>query len=111
MSRDRETAGTAAVHTCDARGTRSRSAGLTVQLGRNARIARGDLVGAAGAGKPEPGEERGLVVGVLHHRAEILPRLVSAFDDVRSGRAQPTTEDGKSTYRVGEISFLLRAAP
>jgi len=42
---------------------------------------------------------------------EILPRLVSAFGDVRSGRAQPTTEDGKNTYRVGELSFVLRAAP
>jgi glyoxylase-like metal-dependent hydrolase (beta-lactamase superfamily II) len=41
----------------------------------------------------------------------ILPRLVSAFDDVRSGRARPTREGGKNTYRVGEISFVLRAAP
>lgn len=41
----------------------------------------------------------------------ILPRLVSAFDDVRSGRAQPAREGGKNTYRVGEISFVLRAAP
>ena len=42
---------------------------------------------------------------------QILPRLVSAFSDIRSGRARPTTEDRKSTYRVGEISFVLRAAP
>ena len=42
---------------------------------------------------------------------EILPRLASAFGDVRSGRAQPTTKDGKNTYRVGELSFVLRAAP
>jgi glyoxylase-like metal-dependent hydrolase (beta-lactamase superfamily II) len=42
---------------------------------------------------------------------QILPRLASAFDDVRSGRVQPTREPGKDTYRVGEISFVLRAAP
>jgi glyoxylase-like metal-dependent hydrolase (beta-lactamase superfamily II) len=42
---------------------------------------------------------------------QILPRLAGAFRDVRSGRARPTTEDGKSTYRVGELSFVLRAAP
>jgi glyoxylase-like metal-dependent hydrolase (beta-lactamase superfamily II) len=42
---------------------------------------------------------------------QILPRLASAFDEVRSGRAPPTTEEGKNTYRVGEISFVLRAAP
>ena len=42
---------------------------------------------------------------------QILPRLASAFSDIRSGRAQPTRKDGKSTYRVGEISFVLRAAP
>jgi len=41
----------------------------------------------------------------------VLPRLVSAFGDVRSGRVQPTKEEGKNAYRVGEISFLLRAAP
>lgn len=41
----------------------------------------------------------------------ILPRLVSAFDDVRSGRVPPTREAGKNTYRVGEISFVLRPAP
>jgi glyoxylase-like metal-dependent hydrolase (beta-lactamase superfamily II) len=42
---------------------------------------------------------------------QILPRLVSAFSDVRSGRAQPTRDGSKSTYQVGEISFVLRAAP
>jgi glyoxylase-like metal-dependent hydrolase (beta-lactamase superfamily II) len=42
---------------------------------------------------------------------QILPRLVSAFSDIRSGRAEPTREDAKSTYRVGEISFVLRALP
>ena len=41
----------------------------------------------------------------------ILPRLVSAFDDVRSGRVHPTRKAGKDRYRVGEISFVLRAAP
>ena len=41
----------------------------------------------------------------------ILPRLVRVFDDVRSARVQPTREAGKNTYRVGEISFVLRAAP
>ena len=41
----------------------------------------------------------------------ILPRLVSAFDEVRSGRARPTRDGGKNTYHVGEISFVLRAAP
>ena len=41
----------------------------------------------------------------------ILPHLVSAFDDIRSGRAQPTREGGKNTYHVGEISFVLRATP
>jgi glyoxylase-like metal-dependent hydrolase (beta-lactamase superfamily II) len=40
---------------------------------------------------------------------QILPRLVSAFDDVRSGRVQPTREQSKNTYSVGEISFVLRA--
>jgi glyoxylase-like metal-dependent hydrolase (beta-lactamase superfamily II) len=42
---------------------------------------------------------------------QILPRLASAFGDVRSGRVQPTTEGDKNTYRVGELSFVLRAAP
>jgi hypothetical protein len=42
---------------------------------------------------------------------QILPKLASAFDDIRSGRAQPMNENGKSTYRVGELSFVLRAAP
>ncbi|HEX7839643.1 MAG TPA: hypothetical protein VF469_19340 [Kofleriaceae bacterium] len=42
---------------------------------------------------------------------QILPRLVSAFDDVRSGRVQPTRDESKNTYSVGEISFVLRAAP
>jgi glyoxylase-like metal-dependent hydrolase (beta-lactamase superfamily II) len=42
---------------------------------------------------------------------QVLPRLASAFDDVRSGRARPTREEGKNTYRVGEISFVLPAAP
>jgi len=42
---------------------------------------------------------------------QILPRLARAFDDVRSGRARPTREAGKDTYRVGELSFVLRAAP
>jgi glyoxylase-like metal-dependent hydrolase (beta-lactamase superfamily II) len=42
---------------------------------------------------------------------QILPRLVAAFGDVRSGRVQPTRGGGKTTYRVGEISFVMRAAP
>jgi glyoxylase-like metal-dependent hydrolase (beta-lactamase superfamily II) len=42
---------------------------------------------------------------------QILPRLARAFDEVRSGRARPETEGGTATYRVGELSFVLRAAP
>ena len=41
----------------------------------------------------------------------ILPALASAFGEVRSGRARPAVKDGKSTYQVGELSFVLRAAP
>ena len=55
------------------------------------------------------GEGLGLMIKNCDGRP--LPRLVSAFDEVRSGRARPTSEGGKSTYRVGEISFVLRAAP
>jgi glyoxylase-like metal-dependent hydrolase (beta-lactamase superfamily II) len=40
---------------------------------------------------------------------QILLRLVSAFGEVRSGRVQPTTEGGRNVYRVGEISFVMRA--
>jgi hypothetical protein len=40
----------------------------------------------------------------------VLPRLLSAFEEVRSGKvnASPAAE-GKVLYKVGEISFLMRA--
>jgi glyoxylase-like metal-dependent hydrolase (beta-lactamase superfamily II) len=40
----------------------------------------------------------------------VLARLVAAFDVVRAGKVAPTpTEAGKVLYRVGNISFLMRA--
>ena len=40
----------------------------------------------------------------------VLPALVSAFDEVRSGKLQPTRAGaGKIRYWVGEIGILLRA--
>ena len=40
----------------------------------------------------------------------ILPRLLAAFDEVRAGKVKPTpTSDNKVLYKVGEISFLMRA--
>jgi glyoxylase-like metal-dependent hydrolase (beta-lactamase superfamily II) len=40
----------------------------------------------------------------------VLPRLVAAFDAVRSGKVQATPDSpGKVTYKVDNISFLMRA--
>lgn len=40
----------------------------------------------------------------------VLPRLVVAFDAVRAGKIQPTPDfPGKVLYKVGDISFLMRA--
>lgn len=40
----------------------------------------------------------------------VLPKLVAAFDAVRAGKASGTPQaEGKVLYRVGEISFLMRA--
>lgn len=40
----------------------------------------------------------------------VLPRLVEAFDAVRSGHVAATPEaHGKVIYKVGDISFLMRA--
>lgn len=41
----------------------------------------------------------------------VLPRLVAAFDAVRSGKVQPTpTAPGEVLYKVDEFSFRMRAA-
>jgi glyoxylase-like metal-dependent hydrolase (beta-lactamase superfamily II) len=40
----------------------------------------------------------------------VLPRLVAAFDAVHSGKVQATPDSpGKVTYKVDDISFLMRA--
>ena len=40
----------------------------------------------------------------------VLARVAAAFDDVRAGKAQPTpASNGKVIYKVGDISFLMRA--
>ena len=40
----------------------------------------------------------------------VLPRLVAAFDEVRAGKIKPTPDSpGKVLYKVGDISFLMRA--
>lgn len=40
----------------------------------------------------------------------VLPRLVAAFDAVRAGKVLPTPDSpGKVLYKVGDISFLMRA--
>lgn len=40
----------------------------------------------------------------------VLSRLVLAFDDVRAGKIKPTPDSpGKVLYKVGDISFLMRA--
>jgi len=41
----------------------------------------------------------------------ILPKLVAAIEAVRAGKVSPTAKEGRAQYRVGEISFLLRATP
>jgi glyoxylase-like metal-dependent hydrolase (beta-lactamase superfamily II) len=39
-----------------------------------------------------------------------LPKLVAAFDAVRAGKVQPLPDSpGKVVYKVGDISFLMRA--
>src|SRR5579863_6925092 len=41
---------------------------------------------------------------------DVLPRLVTAFDAVRSGKIKPTPDSpGKVLYKVGDISFLMLA--
>ena len=41
----------------------------------------------------------------------VLPRLVAAFEAVRSGKVAATPESaGKVVYKVDGISFLMRAA-
>src|SRR5277367_4052237 len=43
-------------------------------------------------------------------KPDVLPRLVAAFDAVRSGRVTPTpASSGKVTYKVDDITFLMRA--
>ena len=40
----------------------------------------------------------------------VLSRLILAFDDVRAGKIKPTPDSpGKVLYKVGDISFLMRA--
>ena len=40
----------------------------------------------------------------------VLPRLVTAFDAVRAGKVAGTPQaEGKMLYKVGDISFLMRA--
>jgi len=40
----------------------------------------------------------------------VLPRVVAAFDAVRAGKVTPTPDSpGKVLYKVGDISFLMRA--
>jgi glyoxylase-like metal-dependent hydrolase (beta-lactamase superfamily II) len=40
----------------------------------------------------------------------VLPRLVNAFDAVRTGKVLPTLDSpGRVVYKVGDISFLMRA--
>jgi glyoxylase-like metal-dependent hydrolase (beta-lactamase superfamily II) len=40
----------------------------------------------------------------------VLPELVTAFETVRAGKIKPTpAEQGMALYKVGEISFLMRA--
>lgn len=42
----------------------------------------------------------------------VLPKLVDAIEAVRAGRVTATPQDGgKALYKVGDISFLLRAPP
>jgi len=41
---------------------------------------------------------------------EVLIRLVAAFDAVRAGKVMPTADSpGKVLYKIGDISFLMRA--
>jgi glyoxylase-like metal-dependent hydrolase (beta-lactamase superfamily II) len=41
----------------------------------------------------------------------VLPRLVAAFDKVRAGKVPATPDSpGKVLYKVGDISFLMRAS-
>lgn len=43
-------------------------------------------------------------------RPEVLTRLAAAFDQVQAGSVKPVPEEkGKVTYKVGDISFLMRA--
>jgi len=40
----------------------------------------------------------------------VLAQLVAAFDEVRAGKIKPTADSpGKVLYKVGDISFLMRA--
>lgn len=41
---------------------------------------------------------------------KVLEQLVAAFDEVRAGKVKPTPDSpGKVLYKVGDISFLMRA--
>jgi len=43
-------------------------------------------------------------------KPDVLPRLVAAFDAVRAGKITPTpASSGKVTFKVGDITFLMRA--
>jgi len=43
-------------------------------------------------------------------KPEVLAQLVTAFDDMRAGKVTPTPDSpGKVLYKVGDISFLMRA--
>jgi glyoxylase-like metal-dependent hydrolase (beta-lactamase superfamily II) len=43
---------------------------------------------------------------------KVLQQLVAAFDEVRAGKIKPIPDSpGKVLYKVGDISFLMRAPP
>jgi glyoxylase-like metal-dependent hydrolase (beta-lactamase superfamily II) len=45
-------------------------------------------------------------------KPSVLPELAAAIESVRAGKVKPeSVSGGKAKYQVGEITFLLRAAP
>jgi glyoxylase-like metal-dependent hydrolase (beta-lactamase superfamily II) len=45
-------------------------------------------------------------------KPDVLPELVADIESVRAGKIKPEpASDGKALYKVGTITFLLRAAP
>ena len=45
-------------------------------------------------------------------KPSVLPELVTAIESVRAGKIKPeSVSDGKAKYKVGDITFLLRATP